>query len=69
MQNNERPLTKPEKLAKIVYEGIIRYTKARNTLIREKNSEESLDFLCNPSGNETIKIDLLENNNVFRKRK
>ena len=56
MQNNERPLTKPEKLAKIVYEGIIRYTKARNTLIREKNSEESLDFLCNPSGNETIKL-------------
>ncbi|MDR1375658.1 MAG: hypothetical protein LBJ45_02505 [Holosporaceae bacterium] len=35
--------SKPEKLAKIMYEGIVRYTKARNALTREKNSGFELD--------------------------
>ncbi|MDR3187219.1 MAG: hypothetical protein LBT63_02205 [Holosporaceae bacterium] len=36
--------SKPEKLAKIMYEGIVRYTKAKNALKREKNSDFELDF-------------------------
>jgi hypothetical protein len=39
-QNTE---SKPEKLAKIMYEGIVRYTKARKSLTREKNSGFELD--------------------------
>jgi hypothetical protein len=37
------PESKPEKLAKIMYEGIVRYTKARHALTREKNSGFELD--------------------------
>ena len=69
MKNTEKILTKPEKLAQIVYEGIIRYTKARTLINRGINMDSGLDFSCNQSGNETIKIDLLENGNVFRERK
>jgi hypothetical protein len=36
--------TKPQKLAKIMYEGIVRYTKAKNTQIREKSSGFAVDF-------------------------
>jgi hypothetical protein len=36
--------TKPEKLAKIMYEGIVRYAKARNAQVREKNSGFAVDF-------------------------
>jgi hypothetical protein len=39
-----KPESKPEKLAKIMYEGIVRYTKARNALTREKNSSFAVDF-------------------------
>jgi hypothetical protein len=39
-QNTE---SKPEKLAKIMYEGIVRYTKAKKALTREKNSGFELD--------------------------
>jgi hypothetical protein len=38
-----KPESKPEKLAKIMYEGIVRYTKARNALTREKNTSFELD--------------------------
>jgi hypothetical protein len=47
-QNTE---SKPEKLAKIMYEGIVRYTKAKNTLKREKSSSFKLDFDCIESVN------------------
>jgi hypothetical protein len=39
-----RPESKPEKLAKIMYEGIVRYIKAKNALKREKNGSFELDF-------------------------
>jgi hypothetical protein len=38
------PESKPEKLAKIMYEGIVRYIKAKNAIKREKNSGFELDF-------------------------
>ncbi|MDR2723660.1 MAG: hypothetical protein LBB25_00430 [Holosporaceae bacterium] len=36
--------TKPEKLAKIMYEGIVRYTRAKDAPVREKNSGFAVDF-------------------------
>jgi flagellin-specific chaperone FliS len=36
--------SKPEKLAKIMYEGIVRYIKAKNALKREKSSDFNVDF-------------------------
>jgi flagellin-specific chaperone FliS len=39
-----RPESKPEKLAKIMYEGIVRYIKAKNALKREKSSGFNVDF-------------------------
>jgi flagellin-specific chaperone FliS len=38
------PESKPEKLAKIMYEGIVRYVKAKNALKREKSSDFNVDF-------------------------
>jgi hypothetical protein len=38
------PDSKPEKLAKIMYEGIVRYAKARNAQTREKSSGFAVDF-------------------------
>jgi hypothetical protein len=38
------PDSKPEKLAKIMYEGIVRYTRAKNAQVREKNSCFAVDF-------------------------
>jgi hypothetical protein len=43
-KDQNRTESKPEKLAKIMYEGIVRYTKARNVLTREKNSGFAVDF-------------------------
>jgi hypothetical protein len=37
------PESKPEKLAKIMYEGIVRYIKARNARNGEKNAKLELD--------------------------
>jgi hypothetical protein len=39
-----RPESKPEKLAKIMYEGIVRYIKAKNARNGEKNAKFELDF-------------------------
>jgi hypothetical protein len=36
--------SKPEKLAKIMYEGIVRYTKAKSAQVREKSSGFAVDF-------------------------
>jgi hypothetical protein len=36
--------SKPEKLAKIMYEGIVRYIKAKNAQNGEKNAKFELDF-------------------------
>jgi hypothetical protein len=36
--------SKPEKLAKIMYEGIVRYIKAKSAQTREKNSGFAVDF-------------------------
>jgi hypothetical protein len=36
--------TKPQKLAKIMYEGIVRYVKAKNAQTREKSSGFAVDF-------------------------
>jgi flagellin-specific chaperone FliS len=41
LQNIE---SKPEKLAKIMYEGIVRYIRAKNALKREKSSDFNVDF-------------------------
>jgi hypothetical protein len=38
------PDSKPEKLAKIMYAGIVRYIKAKNARNREKNAKFALDF-------------------------
>jgi hypothetical protein len=37
------PDSKPEKLAKIMYEGIVRYVKAKNARVGEKNAKFMLD--------------------------
>jgi hypothetical protein len=39
-----RPDSKPEKLANIMYEGIVRYTKAKCAQTREKNRGFAVDF-------------------------
>jgi hypothetical protein len=39
-----RPESKPERLAKIMYEGIVRYTKAKNALKRGGSRGFELDF-------------------------
>jgi hypothetical protein len=39
-----RPDSKPEKLAKIMYEGIVRYTRAKDAHVREKNCGFAVDF-------------------------
>jgi hypothetical protein len=36
--------SKPQKLAKIMYEGIVRYMKAKDAQVREKNSCFAVDF-------------------------
>jgi hypothetical protein len=36
--------SKPEKLANIMYEGIVRYTRAKDAHVREKNSGFAVDF-------------------------
>ncbi|MDR2067764.1 MAG: hypothetical protein LBP41_02125 [Holosporaceae bacterium] len=41
--NFEEKASKPEKLAKIIYEGIVRYVKAKNARIGEKNTKFVLD--------------------------
>jgi flagellin-specific chaperone FliS len=52
-QNTE---SKPEKLAKIMYEGVVRYIRAKNALKREKSSGFTVDF------------DRVESVNVLTKR-
>ena len=44
MQNNERILTKPEKLAKIIYRAIVRYTQAKKSAISGVKPNFRLDF-------------------------
>jgi hypothetical protein len=39
-----RPDSKPEKLAKIMYEGIVRHIRAKDAQTREKNSGFTVDF-------------------------
>jgi hypothetical protein len=39
-----RPESKPEKLAKILYGAIMRYIKAKNAQNREKNHGLAVDF-------------------------
>ena len=62
MKNKEKILTKPEKLAQIIYVAFVRYTKAKKSPITKKTSNFGLDFSCLRSGNENRKIDTLENN-------
>ena len=69
MKDNEKILTKPEKLAQIIYEAIIRYTKAKETQIRREIVNSELDISCVQRGNSTREIDLLENKGAARKRK
>jgi hypothetical protein len=38
------PESKPQKLAKIMYEGIVRYTRAKDAQTREKSSGFAVDF-------------------------
>jgi hypothetical protein len=39
-----RPDSKPEKLAKLLYRGIVRYIKAKNARDRGENYGKRLDF-------------------------
>ena len=69
MKNDVKIITKPEKLAQIIYEAVIRYTKAKKPQIGEKIVDLGLDIPCVWRGNKKHKIDVLENNYDFRKRK
>ena len=69
MKDNEKILTKPEKLAQIIYEAVIRYTKAKETQIRREIANSELDISCIQRGNSIREIDLLENKGAARKRK
>ena len=69
MKDNEKILTKPEKLAQIIYEAVIRYTKAKETQIRREIANSELDISFIQRGNSTREIDLLENKGAARKRK
>ena len=69
MKDNGKILTKPEKLAQIIYEAVIRYTKAKGTQIRSEIANSELDISCVQRGNSTREIDLLENKGAARKRK
>ena len=46
MKDNGKILTKPEKLAQIIYEAVIRYTKAKETQIRREIANSELDNSC-----------------------
>ena len=48
------------KLAKIIYEAMVRYTRSKNSLTVDKNSHLRLDNSRIWRGNETSKIDLME---------
>ena len=69
MKDDGKILTKPEKLAQIIYEAVIRYTKAKETQIRREKANSELDFSFIQRGNSTREIDLLENKGAARKRK
>lgn len=60
MKNQEKVLTKPEKLAQLIYVASIRYTKVKKSPISKKNF--NLDFFSVRSGNENRKnwIDVSE---------
>ena len=51
---------KAEKLAKIIYEAIVRYTNSKNTEIGEKTHHYRLDLSRIWRGNSVSNIDLLE---------
>lgn len=51
---------KAEKLAKIIYEAIVRYTNSKNTEIGEKTHHYRLDLSRIWRGNSASNIDLLE---------
>ena len=51
---------KAEKLAKIIYEAIVRYTNSKNAEIGEKTYHYRLDFSRVWRGNSASNIDLLE---------
>ena len=56
-------------MAQIIYEAVIRYTKAKETQIRREIANSELDISCVQRGNSTREIDLLENKGAARKRK
>ncbi len=62
MKNQEKILTKPEKIARIIYVASVRYIKAKKSPITKKTSNFGLDFSGLRSGNENNKIDSLEIN-------
>ncbi len=51
MKNDVKIITKPEKLAQIIYEAVIRYTKAKKPQIGEKIVDLGLDIPCVWRGN------------------
>ena len=51
---------KAKRLAKIIYEAIVRYTNSKNTEIREKTPHYRLDLSRVWRGNSASNIDLLE---------
>ena len=60
MKDNEKILTKPEKLADMLCKAIKRYTKARK---QEKKNGLAVDSSRQKSVTVTVKIDKLENKN------
>ena len=49
------------KLAKIIYEAMVRYTRSKKSLDRDNNSHLRLDNSRIWRGNKTDEVDLLEN--------
>ena len=62
MKNEVKIPTKPEILSKIIYKAIVRYVKAKKSLMITKNPKFSLDINRIWRGNIQGSIDELEKN-------
>ena len=51
MKNEVKIITRPEKIAQIIYEAVIRYTKAKKSPIARKKTDLGLDISCIWRGN------------------
>ena len=51
MKNEVKIITRPEKIAQIVYEAVIRYIKAKKSPVSTKKKNLGLDISCVWRGN------------------